>query len=301
MNLTSERRSKRSASFRPEQEPRSAGAAGAAATNSTDTDAAAESRKALADQIRRDHQRGFGKRGLGVKVLVVMAVVAACAALLWLQFRASEHAADDVAVPKHATDSYGFILTAAAPEADSEATETGHNEGFVPVVLYEDFLCASCGVFHEQANALLSSELADGTISIEYRPFAFLVSASSDEYSQRAANAAVCVADLAGVPAFVTMRDLLFDHQPAPGATGPNDAELTAFAETAGAADAASCITERTFDGWVAQALNAAVDAGVSSTPTVWVDGVPIVKSTDGRESMPGPEELQFMIDKATE
>lgn len=292
MNLTSEHRANRPAGSRLDREP-AEGAASSTAPGSTD---AGESRKALAARIRQEHQRGSGKKGLGVKALVAGLVIAACAALVWFQLLSSERSADNAAVPQYATDSYGFVLTAENTDADSTAAEAS----LVPVVLYEDFLCASCGVFHEQADTLLSSQVADGTISLEYRPFAFLASASGDEYSQRAANAAVCVADLAGVPAFVTMHDLLFDHQPAPGATGPNDAELTAFAETAGAADAASCITERTFDGWVAQALNAAVDAGVSSTPTVWVDGVPIVKSTDGRESMPGPEELQFMIEKAT-
>lgn len=268
-------------------------------TGTENTDAAAESRQALADRIRRDHQRGTRKKGAGAKVLVTVLVVVACAALLWFQYLSSQRAADEIAVPRHATEDYGFLLTAASADGGDDAADAEQPEGLVPVVIYEDFLCPSCGLLHEQSGELLSSQVAGGLISLEYRPFAFLVNASPDEYSQRAANAAVCVADLAGVPAFVTMHGLLFEHQPAEGTAGPSDAELTAFAETAGAADAASCITERRFDAWVAESLQAAVAADVTSTPTIWVDGVSILKSTDGKQSMPGAEELQFAIEKA--
>lgn len=268
-------------------------------TGTGDADTAAANRQALADRIRREHQRGTRKNGVGAKVLVTVLVVVACAALLWFQYLSSQRPADEIAVPRHATDDYGFVLTSATSGGDDGAADAGQLEGLVPVVIYEDFLCPACGLLHEQAGELLSSQVAGGHISLEYRPFAFLVNASSDEYSQRAANAAACVADLAGVPAFVTMHGLLFEHQPAEGAAGLSDAELTAFAETAGAAGVGSCITERTFDPWVAQALQAAVAADVVSTPTIWVDGISIVKSTDGKQSMPGAEELQFAIERA--
>lgn len=248
----------------------------------------AASRQALADKIRREHLHGKSKRGFTLKLFVIVIAACAAAALLWLQWQ-QRNSDEEIATPRNATEQYGFVVSG-GENADAP----------VEVVIYEDFLCESCRVFHEDSAELLSSQVESGAISLEYRPFAFLTDASSNEYSQRAVNAAICVADSAGVESFVTMHDLLFEHQPAEGGPGPDDADLVAFAETAGASDVSDCITGRTFEAWAAQALDAAIAADVTSTPTVRVDGVTILRSTNGQESMPGPEELLYAIERST-
>ncbi len=43
--------------------------------------------------------------------------------------------------------------------------------------------------------------------------------------------------------------------------------------------------------------MNAGLKADVTSTPTVRVGGLNVVRSDNGLESMPGPDEIQFAIE----
>ena len=248
-------------------------------------------RQALADKIRHDHQRKARRRRSVATVLIVLVVLVALALLGWRQLRAGGEETD-IAVPEHANDDYGFTLT---PElAGSEAAGTP-----VDVQIYEDFLCPSCKAFHEESGPFLAEQVANGTVSITYHPFTFLLEASTDEYAQRAANAAVCVADDAGVAAYATMHDLLLQNQPAEGGPGLTDDQLIAFATQAGAGDVTDCVADRTFTPWVERALEEGRAADVTTTPTVRISGMNVVRSDNGAESIPGPEELQFAIEAA--
>ncbi len=250
-----------------------------------------ESRQALADKIRDEHLHGTGRSKFGFKVLVVLVAVTAVAVMLWLQLAASGAADGDIAAPQNSTEQFGFLHT-------SDAAADGDP---VSVTVYEDYLCPSCKIFHDETSAYLAEQVTAGTVEVEYRPFAFLVNASPDEYTQRAANAAACVADRGGVDEFIAMQDLLLANQPDEGAAGLTDDQLTEFAVQSGVDDAASCITDRTFESWVAQALDAAIDADVTSTPTIRVNDVTILRSADGKEVMPGLEEVQYAIEQLAE
>ncbi|MBM9462531.1 thioredoxin domain-containing protein [Aeromicrobium sp. YIM 150415] len=249
-------------------------------------------RQALADKIRQNHQRKARRRRSVATVLIVLIVVVALALLGWRQLRASEEDTG-IAVPENATDDYGFTLT---PElAGSEAVGTTP----VDVQIFEDFLCPSCKAFHDESGPFLAEQVANGTVSITYHPFTFLLEASTDEYAQRAANAAVCVADDAGVAAYAAMHDLLLQNQPAEGGAGLSDDQLIAFATQAGAGDVTDCVADRTFTPWVERALEEGRAADVTTTPTVRIGGMNVVRSDNGTESIPGPEELQFAIEAA--
>lgn len=252
------------------------------------SEAEPESRQALADKIRNEHLHGNRRRGVVNKLGLVTAAVILCGAVLWIQLAGAQSTGSAADAPRNATADYGFL---ADGETETERPPT-------PVVIYEDFLCSSCSLFHEQTSQYLSEQVAAGAITLEYRPFAFLVNASPNEYSQRAANAAACVGDLGGTGAFVAMHSKLLANQPEHGAAGPNDEQLIEFAKDAGVEDAESCITDRRFDDWVSKALNAAVASGVSVTPTIHVGDLEVVREDNGQESMPGVAELQFAIEK---
>lgn len=247
-------------------------------------------RHAIAERIRAEHSRA-SKRNRFVVGLIVVAIVLVCVvALVWAQLQPSNaDDANDIPTPQHATDTYGFTLT---PEMlGTEVAPT------VEVAVFEDFLCDSCKTFHEQSTAFLHDEVAAGTISLTYHPFAFLLTQSTDEYSQRAANAAACVADAAGVSAYAGMHNLLMTNQPAMGGPGLSDDRLIELGLEAGQVDVSECVTERTFDAWIAAATQAGLAAEVSETPTVRINGMNVVRSNDGQESMPGPDELRFVIE----
>lgn len=248
----------------------------------------AAQRQEIAERITQDHLRGTGRQRGRLMALVVIVAVVGAVGLLWLQSR------DDgagVVVPQYASDDYGFVLTPELVGAEGDATDA--------VVLYEDFLCSSCKAFHEASGGYLADQVAAAAIALEYRPIAFLSNSAGDEYSQRAANAAVCVADAAGVEAYATMHDLLLVHQPPSDGPGLSDAELAEYAAEAGADDISACIEDRTFGPWLDEAFEASRAADVSETPTVRVNDQTVVRSDGGEESMPGTEELSAVIDGA--
>lgn len=173
-----------------------------------------------------------------------------------------------------------------APAAeDGTAFVVGADDAPVTVDVYEDFLCPACRQFEESAGGTLSALVDEGTVQVRYRPMAFLDQASTDDYSTRALNAAAVVADGAGVEAFVEFHDALFAEQPAEGGPGLPDERLIELAAQAGATGGSveEGIRELRFEDWTAQVTEAASRAGVTSTPTVLVDGEPLAdRSADG-------------------
>lgn len=148
----------------------------------------------------------------------------------------------------------------------------------VVVQVYEDFLCPVCGRFEATTGDTLEQLAADGSIELRYQPIAILDYASPDEYSTRALNAAGVVADAAGVEAFQAMHDALYAQQPAENGPGLTDDQLVALAADAGATgeDAEAAIRDLRFEGWTQRVTEQASQAGVTSTPTVLVDGEPL-------------------------
>ena len=241
--------------------------------------------------LRASDDRGRRSRA-GLTVVIVLAAIALVAASTALLQRQESSEADDIAAPRNATESFGFRLTPAI------ATGTDVADPAITVAVYEDFLCPTCRQFEEQSGAFLREAVASGRIVVEYRPFTFLLSATTNEYTQRAANAAACVADEAGVAAYAAMHDLLYVNQPPEGGAGPEDDRLVELAREAGAPDAGDCIRDRTFDAWVEAALAEGREAGISSTPTVVVnDQVLTVVNDNGRPVAPSTDDLEQALE----
>lgn len=247
-------------------------------------------RQELADSIRQKHRKETQRQRMVLSIFVTIGVLMSAASLIWIQLRANP-TDPEVLSPQNVTEDYGFALTPemVSDKLSADATPT-------EIKVYEDFLCPTCKVFHDQSGEFLEEQLAAGNITLTYHPIAFLVNASTDEYSQRATNAAVCVADQAGVLAYSQMHALLMENQPAQGGEGLSDQQLIAFAEQAGAGDISECVANRTFDPWLEAALKEAKRVDVSGTPTIRIDGVNVVKSVDGKESIPGPAELEIVL-----
>lgn len=175
--------------------------------------------------------------------------------------RAEEQAAAELTA--HA----GVVVSGADIDDDAEEAESP-----AAVVVYEDFQCSYCKEVDAGVGDYLEERMEDGDITVEYRIVSFLDSASQNEYSSRAANAALCVFDKAGPGAFYEVREDLFDEQPDEGRAGPDDAALKEYASDAGA-DVGDCITNRTYDETVTTATQNMSRDGVTGTPTVMVDG----------------------------
>jgi protein-disulfide isomerase len=178
----------------------------------------------------------------------------------------------------------GAILVTVLNQEDVEAPDAGQGDFGVTigdpdaehtVVIYEDFLCPICGQLEAASNEGLAEAAADGKVLVEYRPIAILT--QFGDYSVRSANAFKAVLEAAGPEEAVKFHDLLFDDQPAEDDPDSHftDDELVDLAVEAGAteADVRDDIEGLTYEDWVDDATEAAVDANVQGTPTIVLDG----------------------------
>ncbi len=155
----------------------------------------------------------------------------------------------------------------------------------------EDFQCPVCKSFEQQSGAFLDDLVKKGEITIDYRPISFLDRNSANEYSSRAANAAMCVLDKGGVADYKKFHDLLYATQPAENTAGPEDAELIADAKQVGVTGIDSCIRKKVYGPWIEKAYDYAVSDGFKGTPWVRIGGKEI--------ESPTPDALQKAIDAA--
>lgn len=225
------------------------------------------SRQARAEQMRKERERAEKRRRSAITIgIVVVVLILIGAAGYAIKSQVDQNNAPSAA-PSHLTDGVGVVYDREA------ATGKPAPDDPVEVVLYEDFQCPACRAFEAASGQYLQKAVEKGDITIEYRPIAFLDRMSSTNYSTRSLNAAACVLDEKGVKAFHQLHDLLYANQPEEGSAGLPDSQLAQLAGQVGASDADSCIKNGTYKDWTADVTQKASDAGISSTPTVKVDG----------------------------
>jgi len=228
------------------------------ATKQSNTQRAAE----RAAAIRREQESKERRRRTLVVSLAVLAVLAVVIAIAVAVQSRRDTTGQAASSPNGTVSSYGV------PFGEASAPVT--------VSIYEDFMCPYCGQFEAGSRGTLEKYVDQGDVQVQYHVLSFLDRASSGtDYSTRAMNALGVVLDSAGPEVAKGFHDLLFVNQPAEGSEGLSDQELVGFAVEAGAtkSDVAGPIESLKFDQWVKNATDAASKDGVSTTPTVLVDG----------------------------
>jgi protein-disulfide isomerase len=143
-----------------------------------------------------------------------------------------------------------------------------------PVDLYIDFLCPFCRRFEEASVAELEAIVAAGLGSLVYHPLGFLDRLSTTRYSSRAAAASGCASDRRK---FLEYKNALFANQPEEGGRGLSDDELTQLGLALGLDPGfARCVGEHRYLDWSTYVTTRAVERGVTGTPSVFVDGIPV-------------------------
>jgi protein-disulfide isomerase len=193
-------------------------------------------------------------------VVAVVVVIVGLVVAIVVQMQRSAPAAG-AAAPAHTVD--GTVIAVGSADAP------------VTVDLYEDFQCPNCKAFEDATGSTLAGLVADGTVQARYHGMAFLDTSANDQYSTRALNAAAVVLATAGPDAFQAFHDLLYAHQPAEGGSGLTDDQLVQYATQAGATGTTveKDIRDLTYGDWVRRSTDQASKDGVTSTPTVLVDG----------------------------
>jgi protein-disulfide isomerase len=160
------------------------------------------------------------------------------------------------------------VPAGATPEGDGVVLGAGP----VRIDAFIDFLCPFCKRFELSSGPTLTGLVADGLVSLVYHPMNFLDEASTTHYSTRAAASSGCAADQGR---FMEYAHALFVDQPPEGGAGLSDAELAAIGRGVGLETAfTTCLSEGPYLDWPPYVTARAVEAGVSGTPTVLVNGV---------------------------
>jgi protein-disulfide isomerase len=216
--------------------------------------------KELAERQRRQRARVLGIGGMIIGGLVVAIVISLIAA------------ASKSTTPEAASSDKTLVTPAAA--TSNGAFAIGNAAAPVTLEVYLDYMCPFCGRFDRANGTEIDKLVADGTARVELHVLTFLDRASNGtRYSTRTANAVVTVAEKAPdkVLAFNTQ---LFANQPDENTAGLTNDQIAALARKAGVPQEVAGLFELgTYEPWIAKTTEAASASGITSTPTVKING----------------------------
>lgn len=159
--------------------------------------------------------------------------------------------------------------TGTAGSGDTVGVAIGPADAPHTVVVYEDFICPYCGELEKASREQLQELADDGRARVEYRPFQLL----DIDYSRTALQVFGALRSLGDDAVTKEFHDLLYDNQPSEEGPFPGEDDVIALAVRAGADEAAVRDALDTGKDWADQATSDASDAGIRSTPTVFLDG----------------------------
>ncbi len=221
-----------------------------------------EEARAKAKSLREAQKKGDRRKrlalqlGLGGSVIGVLALVA----FALISGSQVKPAATPANMMFNDGIKIGTNLEAFTPDYTPAAGEGGSS---VPnIQVYLDYQCPFCRDFELPNQSQIESWVSKGIATVQIHPISFLDGRGSpNEFSSRAANAAVCVAELSP-NSFFKFNSVLFSNQPEEGAAGPSNSELFEFAKSVGVTNAEevkSCIDEKRFGSWIATATEKAL------------------------------------------
>lgn len=165
------------------------------------------------------------------------------------------------------------------PAAANINTETGAvavGTGTNTVDTYVDFMCPYCNQFEQTEGDTIQQLIDAGSITLNVHPVSILDNASQGtKFSTRSASAAYCVAE-SDPEAFLPFVRAMYAQQPAESSPGLTNEQIVSIAQTAGASNAASCITDETYTDFATKMtsnLPPNPATGRASTPTLVVNG----------------------------
>jgi len=214
--------------------------------------AAERERQATADKRKRQRSN--------IAIAVVVAVVAGFI-VVYAFLASNDDGPQNAALPALVQEQGGGVV---------------FGDGPVDVALWEDFQCPGCKGFEQANGAMLEERVDAGDITMVIHPLSFLDQNLGNSSSVAAANAFGCAAD-AGQQQALDFHLTVYANQPqeTPGQAAWSTDDLIGWGNDVGIEgdEWESCVTDLTYSDWVEQVANSQADAGVTSTPTVFLDG----------------------------
>jgi protein-disulfide isomerase len=181
-----------------------------------------------------------------------------------------------VDAPRADIETLGVLSSTNLP-LDPQGVQPETGQEAVEVVAWVDVNCVHCANFEATFGDQIEEWLANGVITMEYRTVAYLDRNSTTDYSSRAAAASACVAD-ASPQAYLSFMEALFTNY----SNGElSDDQLGDLALESGAEDISTCVDDKTYRPWVSYGTELAQQSGIQGTPTIYVDGTPLVNPAD--------------------
>jgi protein-disulfide isomerase len=163
------------------------------------------------------------------------------------------------------------ITPEARPLVDGAAL--GDPNAPVLVEVWEDFQCPACRTYSSEIEPLVvDNYVASGKARYVFRHYPFLDDRAASKESDQAANASMCAAEQG---MFWEYHDYLFANWNSENAGAFSDKRLVAYGEALGLDMAAfnACFEENRFQDDIQQDLADGTRAGVTGTPSVFVNG----------------------------
>jgi protein-disulfide isomerase len=154
----------------------------------------------------------------------------------------------------------------------AQDNSTGDPNAPLKVVEFGDFQCPFCTRFWDESEkSFIRDYVATGKVYFTYRALSFL-----GPESKRAAEAAYCAGEQ---NKFWEYHDVLFANQGAENSSTFSDANLAAFARSAGLDQArfVDCLSSGTYAARVEQDAADAKQAGIDSSPSFLINGALLV------------------------
>jgi protein-disulfide isomerase len=210
----------------------------------------------------RDQRLRQRRRTTSITLLVIVGV-----ALITTAFLIAQNNRPVGAIATPAPRAYG----------QTDGQSIGDPNAPVKIEEFSDFQCPYCRVFHEETfPKILRDYVETGMVYFTYRNFPIVDGRSATKESTNAAKASVCAAQQGK---FFEFHDLLFANQ-----TGENIGDfaqrrLYAMADVAGLEANAfdACYRDSATTDTVDQDKAAGLRAGVESTPSFLINGVPFL------------------------
>lgn len=218
-----------------------------------------------------------------VMVLVVIAAVV----VIWAFSGKDDNGSGGTAIPTVTT---GDAIRITSAPADTTPP--------VVITVVEDFQCPACKQFESIMGPTLNGFKDNPKVAVDYVSINMLDQMSTTEYSTRAANASMCVAEKTGkdgdFDTWMTFHNALFTSQPAEGGAGLADTQLVSIAKDAGVTDVADCIKNLEYSKWIDEATATTMgQPGFEGTPSVRINGDVVKVGT--------PDELQAKVNALLE
>jgi protein-disulfide isomerase len=161
------------------------------------------------------------------------------------------------------------------PVARPQVNKTAMGDPNAPVLVqvWSDFQCPACRIFAEQIEPLIvENYVVPGKALYVYRQYPFIDDQAVTKESDQASNASMCAADQ---DRFWDYHDILFANWNGENAGSFADKRLVAFAQALGLDmnKFNACFKANTFRTQINQDLNDGNNAGVTGTPSVFVNG----------------------------